>query len=85
MLRMGDQALAVARRAEREVVVLVPRESRQIEHDHEMDTALVQTGIREQALKLVAVRGLGTLALFRSTISANVFSSSILLIATASL
>jgi hypothetical protein len=28
-----------------------------------MDTALVQTALREQALELAAVRGLGTLAL----------------------
>ena len=46
-------------RAEREVVVLVPREARQIEHDHEMHAALVQPAVRQQVLKLAAIRGLG--------------------------
>src|SRR4029453_2487125 len=45
-----------------EVVVLVARETRQVEHDHEMDAALVQPAVREQALKLAAIRGLGALA-----------------------
>jgi hypothetical protein len=49
-------------RAQREVVVLVPREARQVEHDHEMDAALVQSAVREQVLKLAAIRGLGAFA-----------------------
>jgi hypothetical protein len=48
--------------AQREVVVLVPREARQVEHDHEMDAALIQPAEREQVLKLAAVGGLGALA-----------------------
>jgi hypothetical protein len=47
-----------------EMIVLVAREARQVEHDHEMDAAFVQTAVCEQALELAAVRGLGTLALF---------------------
>src|SRR5215204_3719859 len=46
------------------MVVLVAREARQVEDDHEMHAALVQTAVREQALELAAVRSLGTLALF---------------------
>ena len=49
-------------RTQREVVVLIPREARQVEHDHEMHAALVQPAVREQVLKLAAVRGLGALA-----------------------
>ena len=49
-------------RAEREVVVLVPREARQVEHDHEMHSALVQPAVRQQVLKLAAIRGLRALA-----------------------
>jgi hypothetical protein len=30
--------------AQREVIVLVAREPREVEHDHEMHAALVQTG-----------------------------------------
>ena len=49
-------------RAQREVVVLVPREARQVEHDHEVNTALVQPAEPEQVLKLTAIRRLGALA-----------------------
>jgi hypothetical protein len=49
-------------RAQREVVVLVPRESRQVEHDHEMHAALVQPAIRQQVLELASIRGLSALA-----------------------
>ena len=49
-------------RAQREVVVLVPREARQVEHDHEMHAALVQPAVRQQVLELAAIRGLGALA-----------------------
>ena len=48
----------------REVVVLVPREARQVEHDHKIDAALVHPAVREQVLKLAAIRGLGALAFF---------------------
>ena len=44
------------------MVVLVAREARQVEHDHEMDAALVQPAVREQVLELAAVRGLRALA-----------------------
>ena len=44
------------------MVVLVAREARQVEHDHEMDAALVQAAEREQLLKLAAVRRLRALA-----------------------
>src|SRR5258705_10105511 len=44
------------------MVVLVPREARQVEHDHEMHAALIQPAVREQVLKLAAIRGLGALA-----------------------
>lgn len=43
-------------------VVLVPREARQVEHHQEMHAAFVQPTVREQALKLAAIRGLGALA-----------------------
>jgi hypothetical protein len=49
-------------RAQREVVVLVPRKSRQIEHDHEMDAAFIQPAERQQILKLAAIGGLGAFA-----------------------
>ena len=49
-------------RAQREVVVLVPREARQVEHDHEVHAALVHAAEREQVLELAAVRGLRALA-----------------------
>jgi len=44
------------------VVVLVSREARQVEHDHEVHAAFVQPAVREQVLKLAAIRGLGALA-----------------------
>jgi hypothetical protein len=43
-------------RAQREVIVLVPREARKVEHDHEVHAALVQSAEREQVLKLAAIR-----------------------------
>ena len=49
-------------RAQREVVVLVPREARQVEDDHEVDRALVRAAVLQQRLELAAVRGLGALA-----------------------
>jgi hypothetical protein len=49
-------------RPECEVVVVVPRETRQIEHNHEMDTALVQPAVSEQVLKLAAICRFGALA-----------------------
>ena len=44
------------------MVVLVAREARQVEHDHEMDAAFVQPAEREEILKLAAVGGLGAFA-----------------------
>jgi hypothetical protein len=44
------------------VIVLVAREARQIEHDHEVHAALVQPAVREQVLELAAIGGLGALA-----------------------
>jgi hypothetical protein len=49
-------------RAQREVVVLVPCEARQVEHDHELDAALIQPAEREQVLKLAAVGRFGAFA-----------------------
>jgi hypothetical protein len=49
-------------RAQREVVVLVAGESRQVEHHHEMHAAPVQPTIREQVLKLASIGGLGAFA-----------------------
>ena len=46
------------------MVVLIAREARQVEHNYEMDTALVQATVREQALELAAVGRLGALAFF---------------------
>ena len=43
-------------------VVLLAREPRQVEHDDEVDPALVQAAVPEQPLELAAVRGLGALA-----------------------
>ena len=40
------------------MVVLVSREARQVEHDHEVHAAFVQPAVREQVLKLAAIRGL---------------------------
>ena len=44
------------------MVVLVAREARQVEHDHEVHAALVQAAEREQLLKLAAVGRLRALA-----------------------
>ena len=44
------------------MVVLVAREAGQIEDHDEVHAALVQTAIREQSLKLAAVRRLRALA-----------------------
>ena len=49
---------------EREVVVLLPREAREVVHDHEVDLALVCAAVLQQRLELTAVRGLGALAFF---------------------
>ena len=40
----------------------LPRETRQVEHDHEMHAAFIRTAIRGQVLKLAAIGGLGALA-----------------------
>ena len=61
-LRRRAQGNAERLRTQREVVVLVTREACQIKHDHEMHAALVQSTVREQVLKLAAIRGLGALA-----------------------
>ncbi len=54
-------------RAQREVVVLVPREPRQVEDDDEVNHALVRAAIREEALQLRAICRLRALALFLET------------------
>ena len=41
--------------AEREVVVLVPRAARQVEHDHEVHATLVQPAVPEQVRELTAI------------------------------
>ena len=47
-----------------EVVVLLPREAREVVDDHEVDLALVRAAVLQQRLELAAVRGLGALAFF---------------------
>jgi hypothetical protein len=49
---------------EREVVVLLARESREVVHDNEVDFALMRAAVLQQCLELTAVRGLGALAFF---------------------
>jgi hypothetical protein len=51
-------------RVKREVVVLLPRESREVVHDDEVDLALVCAAVLQQRLELTAVRSLGALAFF---------------------
>ncbi len=62
--RPQRDAQRLQERAQREVVVLVPREARQVEHDHEVDAALVRAAERQQPLQFGAVRRLRALALF---------------------
>src|SRR5204863_8298974 len=64
-LRRGSQRdpERLQMRAQREVVVLVPRESCQVEDDDELDPALVRTAELQELLKLGAVSGLRALAL----------------------
>src|SRR5205814_5877466 len=49
-------------RAEHKVVVLLARESRQVEDDHELDSALVLAAELQQLLELGAVGGFRALA-----------------------
>ena len=49
-------------RAQREVVVLLPREARQVEDDDELDPAFVRAAELQQLLQLGAVGGLRALA-----------------------
>src|SRR3954452_1252398 len=49
-------------RAEREMVVFLPREAREVVHDNEVDLALVCAAVLQQRLELTALRGLGALA-----------------------
>jgi hypothetical protein len=49
-------------RAQREVVVLVARKAREVEHDHKVHAALIQPTVREQVLELAPISGLGALA-----------------------
>jgi len=49
-------------RADREVVVLVPREARQVEDDDELDGALVLRAKLQQLLEFGAIGGLRALA-----------------------
>ena len=49
-------------RAQREVIVLVACEAGQVEHDHEVHAALVQSAECQQVLELAAIGGLGALA-----------------------
>ena len=46
------------------MVVLLPREAREVVHDDEVDLALVCAAVLQQRLELAAVRGLGALAFF---------------------
>jgi hypothetical protein len=67
-IRLGGRSQRDAERfqvrTEREVVVLLPCESREVVHDHKVDLALVRTAVLQQRLELAAVRGLGALALY---------------------
>jgi hypothetical protein len=56
-------------RAEREVVVLLSRESRQVEDDHELDGALVLAAELQQLLELGAVGGFRALAFLAESAS----------------
>jgi hypothetical protein len=49
-------------RAQREVVVLLTSEPREVVDDYEMDFALVDAAVLQQVLRLTAVRALGALA-----------------------
>ncbi|HQZ40968.1 MAG TPA: hypothetical protein PLH72_18220 [Vicinamibacterales bacterium] len=51
-------------RSKREVVVLVARKTRQVEHDHEVHAALVLAAVREHPLEFAAVGGLGAFSFF---------------------
>jgi hypothetical protein len=46
------------------VVVLLPRETREVVDDDEVDLALVRAAVLQQRLELAAVRRLGALAFF---------------------
>ena len=46
------------------MVVLLPREAREVVHDDEMNLALVRAAVLQQRLELAAVCGLGALAFF---------------------
>jgi hypothetical protein len=46
------------------VVVLLPREAREVVHDDEVDPAFVDAAVLQQALELAPVRGLRALTLF---------------------
>ena len=51
-------------RPEREVVVLLAREPREVEDDDEVNLALVRPAVLQQSLQLTAVGGLCALAFF---------------------
>ena len=46
------------------MVVLLPREAREVVHDDEVNLGLVCAAVLQQCLELTAVRGLGALAFF---------------------
>src|SRR3954447_20563865 len=54
-------------RSQREVVVLVPRESCQVEDDDELDGSLVRAAELQHLLDLGAIGGLGALALLAAS------------------
>ncbi|MEZ5289917.1 MAG: hypothetical protein R2745_02435 [Vicinamibacterales bacterium] len=64
--RLGHRSQRDAERlqvgAEREVVVILAREAREVVHDQEVDLALVRAAELQQGLELAAVGGLGALA-----------------------
>jgi hypothetical protein len=51
-------------RSKREVVVLLPRKAREVEHDDELDRAFVCAAVVKELLKFRPVRCLGALAFF---------------------
>ena len=54
------------------MMVLLPRESRQVEDHDEMDTALVRPAVLEQSLQFWSISGLGALALVPESLQGGV-------------
>jgi hypothetical protein len=72
-------------RPEREVIVSVAREPRQVEHDHEVHAALVLAAERPQILELAAVGRLGAFPFFVEALDHYVALTATILFARAQL